>query len=496
MSGGKSRGKTTARDPFKASKGQFLAPGYANAGSTAAGAALACDGNKQKNYTRKSATMKNFPAESSSHPHNPSSLPEGVQFLLHTLPVEERHVGDGDGFTVFVKTTDPLSDAINQAEYKIVKGSGNRKIIARKYRIRMRGIDAPELKMEYGKESRIALRNLIKDKCVEIYVYGKDKYHRYVGDIYCEGVFIQEQMLKRGCAWHFKVYDQRIEFGQWESEARTARQGLWLSDNPKKPWEWKEEQRNTHKQYDIQMDNVTCEALSRMIEEDAEEKVTMWEKSWESVVAENKMLKGQLLELKEKTMMLTKEEEDVEEKAMMWEKSWQNVVAENKMLKGQLLELKEKAMMLTKEEADDEEKAMMWEKSWQNVVAENKMLKDQLLELKEKAMMWEKECESVVAENRMLNGQLCELREKDMMLEKGWERIVAENRMLKGQLQELKELQNEKSLFKKLIKQMAIGVGTSVLIIGVAVLFRRPPPPKKKDVAAVLFRTFEPFYLR
>jgi endonuclease YncB( thermonuclease family) len=41
---------------------------------------------------------------------------------------------------------------------------------------------------------------------------------------------------------------------QWEREARDARRGLWLSDNPKKPWEWKRDHpRNAKKQDCIQV---------------------------------------------------------------------------------------------------------------------------------------------------------------------------------------------------------------------------------------------------
>jgi hypothetical protein len=54
-----------------------------------------------------------------------------------------------------------------------------------------RGIDAPEMGMQYGKESQDALVKLIAGKSVMVYVYGQDKYDRYVGDIYCGGVFIQ-----------------------------------------------------------------------------------------------------------------------------------------------------------------------------------------------------------------------------------------------------------------------------------------------------------------
>jgi len=45
--------------------------------------------------------------------------------------------------------------------------------------------------MPNGKESKDALVKLIGGKSVTIYVYGQDQFGRYVGDIYCDNVFIQ-----------------------------------------------------------------------------------------------------------------------------------------------------------------------------------------------------------------------------------------------------------------------------------------------------------------
>lgn len=216
--------------------------------------------------------IPSLPAASSSH--RPSSLPEGVQFVLNSLPVNNQNIGDGDGFTAYVATTDPresaivpievhemviartearnrrdyqsadaLQSSIIEAGYKIIVCS-DEEILARKYRIRMRGIDAPELKMTYGKESRNALVKLIGGKRTTIHVYCQDQFERYVGDIYCNNVFIQEKMLKNGHAWHFTTYDKRPEFAKWEREARAANRGLFASLNPEKPWDWRRERRN------------------------------------------------------------------------------------------------------------------------------------------------------------------------------------------------------------------------------------------------------------
>ncbi len=45
--------------------------------------------------------------------------------------------------------------------------------------------------MPYGEESKKALVKLIGGKSTTIYVYEQDQFERYVGDIYCNNVFIQ-----------------------------------------------------------------------------------------------------------------------------------------------------------------------------------------------------------------------------------------------------------------------------------------------------------------
>ena len=45
--------------------------------------------------------------------------------------------------------------------------------------------------MTYGKESKSALVKLIGGKRTTIHVYGQDQFDLYVGDVYCNGVFIQ-----------------------------------------------------------------------------------------------------------------------------------------------------------------------------------------------------------------------------------------------------------------------------------------------------------------
>ncbi|XP_010257001.1 PREDICTED: staphylococcal-like nuclease CAN2 isoform X2 [Nelumbo nucifera] len=202
----------------------------------------------------------------------PTSWPEGVQFQLQTLPVDAKAVADGDTITVYVDTTDPResstvpkdvqsavaqrskaraaknyakADALHKSivDAGILSGPNNEEVLARKYRIRLRGIDAPESQMPYGKEAKEELVKLVQGKRLTIYVYNEDRYGRCVGDIYCNGLFVQESLLKRGCAWHYVAYDKRPELALWEKEARAARIGLWAARNPEMPWEWRKDRR-------------------------------------------------------------------------------------------------------------------------------------------------------------------------------------------------------------------------------------------------------------
>ncbi|XP_030540343.1 staphylococcal-like nuclease CAN2 [Rhodamnia argentea] len=203
----------------------------------------------------------------------PVVLPQGVVFEFHTLPVDARAVADGDTITVYVSTSDPResclvpqdvqiaaierSEARGQRDYtradalhKSIVDAGyrvlnvrNEEVLARKYRIRLRGIDAPEGLMPYGKEAKDELVKIVEGKCLRVHVYGEDRYGRCVGDIYCNGIFVQELMLKKGMAWHYTAYDQRAEFAKWEKNARAKRVGLWASSNPEEPWEWRKNRR-------------------------------------------------------------------------------------------------------------------------------------------------------------------------------------------------------------------------------------------------------------
>ncbi|XP_056169452.1 staphylococcal-like nuclease CAN1 isoform X3 [Syzygium oleosum] len=228
----------------------------------------------------------------------PKTPEEASRLVVQTLKkhhkadveVDARCVTDGDGITVYVSTSDPresclvpqevqiavversearaqrdftradaLHKSIVDTGYRVINVQ-NEEVLARKYRIRLRGIDAPEGEMPYGKEAKDELAKIVEGKCLRVLVYGEDRYGRSVGDVYCKGNFVQfqffldnssiyfhlqpqELMLKKGMAWHYTAYDKRAELAKWEKNARARRVGLWASPNPEEPWEWRKNKR-------------------------------------------------------------------------------------------------------------------------------------------------------------------------------------------------------------------------------------------------------------
>ena len=104
-------------------------------------------------------------------------------------------------------------------------------------KVRLFGIDAPELKQPYGKKSKQFLANLIAGEVVEVEGNGKDRYKRTIGTIYLNGADINAQMVKNGYAWAYRKFSKK--YTAHESKAKSQKLGLWQDKEPAPPWEWR-----------------------------------------------------------------------------------------------------------------------------------------------------------------------------------------------------------------------------------------------------------------
>lgn len=110
-------------------------------------------------------------------------------------------------------------------------------------KVRLAGIDAPELRQDYGTKSKQALSALVFGQIVQIGDGGQDKYGRTIGEVFVAGRRVSVAIVAAGMAWQYRRYDQSPELAAAEADARAARRGLWAMPNPVPPWEWRRQGR-------------------------------------------------------------------------------------------------------------------------------------------------------------------------------------------------------------------------------------------------------------
>ena len=95
------------------------------------------------------------------------------------------------------------------------------------HKVRLQGIDAPEVKQAFGTKSRDRLAALTLRKVVRVNVHDHDRYGRVLADIDADGRGVNKQMLADGMAWHYTRYSKDAGLAAAERDARAARRGLW-----------------------------------------------------------------------------------------------------------------------------------------------------------------------------------------------------------------------------------------------------------------------------
>jgi micrococcal nuclease len=117
----------------------------------------------------------------------------------------------------------------------------------RKVRLRLAGIDAPELAQPYGWKSLRSLSKLCRGKEATAVERGKDDDGRVLASVTCpdakgEKLDASAEQVKKGLAWVFRTY---LPLGsplyEFETSARLMQRGLWRDKDPVAPWEWRKQ---------------------------------------------------------------------------------------------------------------------------------------------------------------------------------------------------------------------------------------------------------------
>ena len=115
----------------------------------------------------------------------------------------------------------------------------------KKVKVRLLGIDAPEIKQAFGEESKMILAGLIEKQNVIVVGDDKDRYGRLIGKVLLDDRDINLEMIKAGAAWHYIKYqadqleEDRILYSHHEQLAQKNKRGLWKEGDPLAPWQWR-----------------------------------------------------------------------------------------------------------------------------------------------------------------------------------------------------------------------------------------------------------------
>ena len=112
-------------------------------------------------------------------------------------------------------------------------------------KIRLNGVDCPELHQAYGTKAKKATSDLVFGDDVTIEPVKTDRYGRTVARVYAQGgASLEEALVADGLAWWYQQYaPEETRLQTLEEAARRAQKGLWADPNPVAPWDYRKEHR-------------------------------------------------------------------------------------------------------------------------------------------------------------------------------------------------------------------------------------------------------------
>ena len=120
------------------------------------------------------------------------------------------------------------------------------------HKIRLQGIDAPEMRQSFGKLSKHNLSLLVAGREVAVEYLKYDRYGRAVGKVIVGGLDANLAQVRAGLAWVYTddegelTPSDRSLYHAAERQARSLHAGLWAESNSLPPWVFRRLARGTH----------------------------------------------------------------------------------------------------------------------------------------------------------------------------------------------------------------------------------------------------------
>ena len=106
-------------------------------------------------------------------------------------------------------------------------------------KVRLDGIDAPELGQPFGKAAKRALSEKAFGHGAKVIVTSHDQYGRLVGHVTVNDHDVGKDLVREGFAWCDPRFNHDKSLIAIEQGARRSRVGLWADKAPTPPWEYR-----------------------------------------------------------------------------------------------------------------------------------------------------------------------------------------------------------------------------------------------------------------
>lgn len=113
------------------------------------------------------------------------------------------------------------------------------------HKIRLNGIDAPELGQDFGQAAKQNLAGLSFDKSVVVIWSKRDKYSRIIGTVVSGALDLSLVQIRDGFAWYYREYEadvppvERVLYDAAEQNAKFQLRGLWKQSGAQPPWTYR-----------------------------------------------------------------------------------------------------------------------------------------------------------------------------------------------------------------------------------------------------------------
>lgn len=116
------------------------------------------------------------------------------------------------------------------------------------HKIRLTGIDAPELDQSFGKKSKYSLSDTVYRHQVTVRYEKEDMYGRVLGQVFVDGVDANQKQVDAGMAWAYRTCNKyqicipNADSAPYISHEATAKHsvlGLWQESDPTPPWSYR-----------------------------------------------------------------------------------------------------------------------------------------------------------------------------------------------------------------------------------------------------------------